>query len=62
MYSLIDTLFIKRFCLPINADIESYETGMKNIDSCLCGHYNHASCILKGKGRFEEAKNTKLWI
>ena len=54
MFGLFDRLFIKRFCLPINSDISLYENGIENIDSCLCGHYNHVSCILQGKGRFEE--------
>ena len=54
MTSLFDKLFIKRFCLPINSDINLYEDGNKNINSCLCGHYNHVSCVLQGEGRFEE--------
>lgn len=48
MTTLFDTLFIKRFCLPFDADITSYNN---NISSCLCGNFNHASCILKGKER-----------
>ncbi len=54
MQSLLDKMFIKRFCLPINTDIESYENGTINVDSCLCGPYNHVSCVLQGKGRFEK--------
>ena len=49
MSSILDTLFIKRFCLPANSDISSYEKGQSNINSCLCGNYNHASCLLQGK-------------
>ena len=54
MTSLLDKMFIKRFCLPINTDILLYENGKQNVNSCLCGHYNHVSCVLQGKGRFEE--------
>lgn len=54
MLNLLDKMFIKRFCLPIDSDIESYENGNKNINSCLCGHYNHAACVLQGKGKLEE--------
>ena len=50
--SNIDTLFIKRFCLPYDSDISSYENGNSNISSCLCGNYNHACCILQGKWNF----------
>ena len=54
MMSLLDKLFIKRFCLPINSDISLYEDGKQIINSCLCGHYNHVSCVLQGKGSYEE--------
>ena len=54
MTNLLDKMFIKRFCLPIDSDITMYENGNKNINSCLCGHYNHVSCVLQGKGGFEK--------
>jgi hypothetical protein len=43
---LLDTLFIKRFCLPSNIDISNDNY---NISACLCGNFNHAACVLKGK-------------
>jgi len=49
--SIFDTLFIKRFCLPHDTDISSYESDNSNNSLCLCGNYNHACCILKGKER-----------
>ncbi len=49
MNQILDTLFLKRFCLPHNSDISSFENGESKISSCLCGNYNHASCILKGQ-------------
>ena len=52
--SILDTLFIKRFCLPANVDVSSYEIGNSKISSCLCGNYNHAACILQGKQYFEK--------
>ena len=54
MMSLLDKMFTKRFCLPSNSDIELYENGSENISECLCGHYNHVSCVLQGKGKFEK--------
>ena len=55
MNTLLETMFIKRFCLPHDSDIESYENGnCNNISPCLCGNYNHVSCVLQGKGRLEK--------
>ena len=55
--SLLDTMFIKRFCLPINTNIEKYENGEINVSSCVCGHYNHIACVFQGKDRyFKEAR------
>jgi len=47
MYSFIDIdkMFIKRFYLPFNTNISKYETGEDRINSCICGHYNHVSCV-----------------
>jgi cytidine deaminase len=56
MNNLLETMFIKRFCLPYNSDIEMYENGDCNISSCLCGNYNHVSCILQGKGNPKKSK------
>lgn len=52
MSQILDTLFIKRFCLPSDTDVNSYTSGKTQISSCLCGNYNHAACILKGKDRY----------
>jgi len=54
MNTLLDTMFIKRFCLPSGADIELYENGKQNISSCVCGNYNHVSCVLQGKGKLKK--------
>ena len=54
MFNILDTLFMKRFCLPVDADISDYEDGKMNINSCLCGNYNHASCLLQGKESYFE--------
>ena len=55
MMNLIDTMFLKRFCLPTNSNIELYEKGHEHVSACVCGTYNHVSCILQGKGRYEES-------
>lgn len=52
---MLDTLFLKRFCLPSDTDIGLFENGEIKISSCLCGSYNHAACIIQGKQKcFEE--------
>ncbi len=51
MSQIFDMLFIKRFCLPSNTDISSYEIGNTYVSHCLCGNYNHACCIFEGKDR-----------
>jgi hypothetical protein len=56
MLNLLDKMFIKRFCLPVDSDIELYEQGKKGINECLCGHYNHAACILQRDGGFEKSR------
>ena len=49
MAQIIDSLFIKRFCLPSNVNLYDYENGTCKVEGCLCGEYNHAACIIKGK-------------
>ena len=56
MLNLLDKLFIKRFCLSVDDDIELYETGKKDINSCLCGHYNHVACIIQKEGSIEKSR------
>lgn len=51
MFSLLDKMFMKRFCLPANSNIHDYERGNRNVNDCLCGHYNHVACVFnKGNG------------
>ena len=54
MANLFDKMFMKRFCLSSDSEIKLYENGSENISSCLCGNYNHVSCILKGKDEFQK--------
>ena len=54
MNTLLDTMFLKRFCLPSDTDIELYENGKLNILPCVCGNYNHVSCVLQGKGKLKK--------
>uniref|UniRef100_A0A6C0HZS0 CMP/dCMP-type deaminase domain-containing protein n=1 Tax=viral metagenome TaxID=1070528 RepID=A0A6C0HZS0_9ZZZZ len=49
MENILNQMFLKRYCLPINTDIRSYELGEKNLrKTSVCGNYNHISCVLKG--------------
>jgi hypothetical protein len=45
----LETIFIKRFCLPINTDVTLYEKGVANITNGLCGSYYHG-CYIFYKG------------
>ena len=57
MFEILDKMFIKRFCLPSDTNVETYETGENTVDSCLCGNYNHVACILQGKDRYLNKKS-----
>ncbi len=46
---LLDTMFIKRFCLPCNTDINTFINGKNSISDCLFDNFNHISCFLSGK-------------
>lgn len=45
MNNLLDKMFLKRFCLPSNSNINDYEKGACNISGCLCIGYNHVACV-----------------
>jgi hypothetical protein len=40
---LLDIMYIKRFCIPSNIDIKSYN------NQYLCSAFNHISCFLYWK-------------
>ncbi len=54
MKTILDKMFIKRLCLPTDVNIDLYENGTETVSPCVCGHYNHVSCVLQGKWKFEE--------
>jgi len=56
MLSLIDKMFIKRFCLPADSDICLYENGKCNIPLCVHEHYNHVSCVFSGNGKLKKVR------
>lgn len=49
--NLLNKMFLKRYCLPINTDVRKYENNDNERikPKTVCGNYNHISCILKGK-------------
>jgi hypothetical protein len=51
MFNLLDKMYIKRFCLPVNSNLELYEKGIDKVPDCVCGHYNHIACVFQGKDR-----------
>jgi hypothetical protein len=56
MESISDMMFVKRFCLPINTDMNSFRTNRKVARECICGNYFHMACTFKGKLTLEEGK------
>jgi hypothetical protein len=50
MNSLLDKMYIKRFCLPFDTNTDMLNYNDTQMMPCICGHYNHVSCILKRKG------------
>jgi hypothetical protein len=52
-FTILDKMFLKRFCLPSTSNIENYETGKNTVKTCTCGNgnYNHIACVIKGKER-----------
>jgi hypothetical protein len=60
---LLDSLFKKRFCLPSDANMELYETGIEKIPKCLCGEFNHVCCVFRGKKkRLEKVEYFVHWV
>lgn len=51
MNNLLENLYKKRFCIPMEDSVMDYEKGDKQVKECLCGNYNHVACIIKGKER-----------
>jgi hypothetical protein len=51
MNRILNEMYTRRFCLPIDTDISAYESGELSINPCLCGGFNHVACMFKGKDR-----------
>jgi hypothetical protein len=49
MEKLLNTLFVKRYCLPKNTNTEKYETGQENVLNCNCQRFNHVACVFREK-------------
>jgi hypothetical protein len=48
MNGLLETMYLKRFCLPSNLDVKN-NTYINKINDCLCGDSNHIACVFQGK-------------
>jgi hypothetical protein len=50
MNNLLETMYIKRFCLPSELDIQNMNPKTINkICNCICSEYNHIACVYEGK-------------
>lgn len=54
MLTLLDKMFIKRFCLPSDSDIHLYENG--KCRACMKEPFTHISCVFTGNGNFKKLK------
>jgi len=48
MNNLLETMYIKRFCLPSNLDVTNTKY-LNKVNTCLCSEFNHIACIFQGK-------------
>ena len=49
MNNILDTMFLKRFCLPSNTDLDEFKSNNMVANKCICGNYFHVSCVFQGK-------------
>ena len=49
MFNLLEKMYVKRYCLSSDTNMNDYENGNNKIQSCFCGNYNHIACVLQGK-------------
>jgi hypothetical protein len=49
MNNIMETMFLKRFCLPSNTDLHDFKSNNMVASNCICGNYFHVSCIFQGK-------------
>ena len=48
MESLLDIMYLKRFCLPSTSNIDNIrEHKQMDTNMCKCGNYNHIACVFK---------------
>lgn len=48
MSSIMDSMFIKRFCLPSNTNLDEFKNNNMKVHNCICGNYFHVSCAFQG--------------
>ena len=49
MDNIMETMFLKRFCLPSNTDLDHFKSNNMVANKCICGNYFHVSCVFQGK-------------
>lgn len=49
MNNIMETMFLKRFCLPSNTDLDNFKSNNMVANKCICGNYFHVSCVFQGK-------------
>ena len=48
MDNIMETMFLKRFCLPSNTDLDHFKSNNMVANKCICGKYFHVSCAFQG--------------
>ncbi len=49
MCTIMDTMFLKRFCLPVDTNLDEIKNNNLRVNKCICGNYFHVSCVFQGK-------------
>ncbi len=49
MNNILDAMFLKRFCLPSNTNLDEFKSNNMIANKCICGNYFHVSCVFQGK-------------
>lgn len=49
MNNILETMFLKRFCLPCNTDLDEFKSNNMVASKCICGNYFHVACVFQGK-------------
>ncbi len=62
MCTIMDTMFLKRFCLPSNTNLDDFKNNNMSVKTCICGNFFHVSCVFQGKYNTTFSPSNKINI